>query len=353
MVEAYESSENGEFCISPVSLSIYMSMLANASAGDCHDQILQALGSENIDKLNSLCRKLMQYLPNDENRSSLSINNHFWVAKHNNVPNDFISIMNHYFNCGVDYVDFNKKSTFQNINRWVSDCTRGNITEVINEDIWEAYRDREMISANTVYFKGDWVEQFSEEKTKPGIFHTPQGDVKVDMMNERLNLIYSENDFVKFTNLGFVGNNIMELYLPAEGTTLQQLIEKLSPSEISQIYSSANYYSVKLSIPKFRKKYEAVMTDIIEKIGITSIKNVDLSPMGLKTLPEHLIHNTSIKIDEEGAEIAAFTADILYGANLVPDKKNVVLDFNRPFLYIIRNTKTGAILMAGTMTDPR
>ena len=353
MVKAYESSENGEFCISPVSLSIYLSMLANASTGDCHDQILQALGSENTDELNSLSRKLMQYLPNDDNESSLSINNHFWVAKHNKVPKDFISTMNHYFNCGVDYVDFNKESTVRNINQWVRDCTGGKIPGIMFEN-WESYRDREMVSANTVYFKGDWDDTFSKQKTEPGIFHSPQGDVEVDMMHKTHNDYYFENEYAKFILRDFEGyDNFMEFYLPAEGTELNQLVSLLSPSMMSDIYKSGDICNVTLSMPKFRKNFETNINDILGKIGITSLCEADLSPMGLKKIPQYLIHNTSIKVDEKGAELAAVTANTGKTTNIPPKYKEVTLNLNRPFVYVVRNRKTGAILMAGTVTDPR
>lgn len=350
MNEAFKESSDGEFCISPVSLSIYLSMLANASTGTCHDQIMQALGADNIDNLNSLCRKLMQYLPNDDNESSLAINNHFWVAKHNKAPKDFTSIMNNYFNCGVDYVDFNKRETVDHINKWVSDCTKGNIPGIMFKD-WEYYREREMVNANTVYFKGDWDHQFYKGNTKSGIFHSPNGDVDADMMHTTLDTEYFENESVKFIRLSFEGySNVMDLYLPAESSDLSDLIKNLTPSMIDEIYNSSEYCTVSLSMPKFKKYFGSNVNTLLNSIGITSLEKVDLSPMGLRELPQFLIHNTSIKVDEDGAEMAAVTANVGETAPGPNDYRKVSLDLNHPFLYMIRNEKTNATLMVGTLT---
>lgn len=353
METASSLSEDGEFCISPVSISIYLGMLANATAGECHEQILQALGAEDINDLNTLSRKLLQYLPCDENESSLSINNHFWIAKHNKAPKSFVSIMNHYFNAGVDYVDFKKESTVGKINSWVSDRTEGIIPGIIYGDL-ESYKDREMVSANTVYFKGDWAERFLRDNTELGKFRTPDGYVDTYMMHQTLNAFYHESEFARSIELRFEGSqNAMYVHLPSEGTDLNQLIRKLSSSEMFDDYHPDDLYTVTLSMPKFNKYSESDINGMLREVGITSLGNADLSPMGLKTIPQNLIHNVSIKVDETGAELAAVTANTGETANVPNQYKNITLDIDRPFVYILKNRETGAILMAGVVTDPR
>ena len=73
--------------------------------------------------------------------------------------------------------------------------------------------------------------------------------------------------------------------------------------------------------------------------------------MGIHTAPLNLNHKTSIKFNEEGAEFAAVT-DVWLGAPPVPTYiPKVKMEFNRPFVYIIRNINTGMILMAGVVTN--
>ena len=93
MKEVALASDNGEFSLSPVSVAIYLVMLANATAGDAHTQILQTLGAEDINTLNSMCEKFMHHLPYDNNGSSVSINNRFWVADSYTIPAEISAIM--------------------------------------------------------------------------------------------------------------------------------------------------------------------------------------------------------------------------------------------------------------------
>lgn len=350
--EACQHSATGEFCISPTSISIYLGMLANASDGACRQQILTALGSESIDELNSLSRKLMQYLPCDENGSSISINNRFWVARHNKVPKDFVSTVGKYFNAGVDLVDFHKESTVKGINEWVYDNTKGKIQGILCEN-WEHYKDREMISANTVYFKGDWASTFDKNKTEPRLFHAASGDAEVDMMHQTINTAYYENDSFQYVSLSFEGyRNIMELYLPAEGIDINKFVGSLSTSVINGISDLQETCTVTLSMPPFNNYYEPDIDEILKEIGIHSLDEVDLSPMGLKRLPIIPIHKSSIRVDEKGAELAAVTANAGESATVPEEYKKVSVDFDRPFFYIIRNRITNAILMAGVVANP-
>lgn len=354
MTEATALSDNGEFCISPVSLSITLSMLANASSGECRNQILNALGSENIDELNSLCRKLMQYLPCDTKGSSLAIGNRFWVDKRYKVPSDFKKTISNYFNAGVESVDFNKSSTVSKINKWVYDSTHGKITGILDGD-WESYRDLGVITANTVYFKGDWAEEFNRSRTNSAIFHGSFGDVEVSMMHQTLNAAYLDNENIEGIRLYFEGDtNYMDLFILKEGTEIRDLIDYVKPFINRDLESSYEYCTVTLSMPSFKKTFEEnEINKILDRIGISELDNADLSPMGLSTTHLSIRHKTSLKIDEEGAELAAVTAVEGDMANSPDEYKKVTLDFDRPFVYIIRNRKTDAILLTGAVTDPR
>ncbi len=353
MEEACKLSEDGGFCVSPISISLYLGMLANASDGDCRGQILSALGSENINDLNTLSRKLMQYLPYGDNRSSLEINNHFWVARHNNVSKDFSSVVGSYFNAGIEYVDFHKETTINAINKWIYDNTSGKIP-VILDQYWENYRDTEMICANAVYFKGNWESKFPKDKTAPGKFYTSKGAVDVEMMHRTLNAVYFENETARYVILNFEGyGNAMELYLPSDDMDLHKFVGMLSSSEMTDLYKKGEYCEVTLSMPSFNKSNETDIFGILSEIGIPALDNADLSPMGLKNMAIVPVHKTSIKVDEEGAELAAVTANVGDLANVPEDYKEVTLELDRPFVYVIRNRTTDAILMAGVVADPR
>lgn len=348
----YSLSEAEEFCVSPMSAAIHLGMLANASVGELRCQILDALKVEDLNDLNTLYEKLMHYLPCEDDGSSLSINNQFWVKDYSAVSNEFTFVMSKVFNAGVEQVDFRNEETVHLINDWVRKNTNGKITSILDGS-WQNYTDLQMISASTVYFKGDWSWKFDKEKTNDGIFHTVGGDRTVRMMHRYAVCTYSENDIVQSVTLSFEGeHNIMELYLPVPDKSLKEVIGLLNPEMQKELKNNRQPRNVDLSLPRFKGEMTIDLSRALNKLGINNLADAELSPIGLDRQSVNPIQKTSIKVDEDGAELAACTA--MWVGHGYPTEDNVVvLEFNRPFLYIIRNQDTGAILMAGSVTDPK
>lgn len=352
MAEAQAASADGEFCVSPLSVSVYLGMLANATAGDVHNEIIKTIGIDDMEGFNSLNEKLMHYLPCDDNGSSIAIANRFWVKDEFRVPDAFGTLVSNVFNAGVEYVDFTDSSTVPSINRWVSDRTGGKIPTLLDGD-WKKYVALNMASANTVYFKGDWQSVFDPEDSFKAQFRGTAGNSDVRMMRKTLPAGYAENGNVRMVTLDFTGSaNAMELYLPAEGTDISGLASLLTAKTCAELRGSVRTHEVALTLPSFEKSAETDLPKILGEMGVKSLENADFSPMGLGVIPTKLIHKTSVKIDERGAELAAVTGSFdVVSPPETPDYPKVRMDFDRPFLYIVRNIKTGAILMAGAVTE--
>ena len=345
--------ENKDFCISPVGLSIYFSMLTNGLSGESHDQLLNLLHVTDINVLNSINKKLLQYLPCDKNESSIYINNRFWIARYIKVSDSFISKIKRIYNADVVSVDFNDPTTIQKINNWSCESTNGLICSILDGD-WKDYVSTSFISANSFYFKGDWESKFSIEETKNEIFHSSFGDVEMPMMHKDIITSYSEIDGIQMLKLKFNGyKNQMEFFLPNIEMELKDVADILTPDMQKSFLQSSTACHVKFSLPLFRICNEIEISSILQNMGLSNLDNFDFSPIGLGCLPINTKHRTYIEIDEDGAEMAAITHDwssALWGDD---DLKCVNINFDRPFIYIIRNVATGAILMAGAVTEPQ
>lgn len=353
MKEMADASIDGQFNLSPVSVAIYLGMLANATSGDINAQIFNVLGAGSIETLNSTCEKFMRYLPYEKNGSCISVSNRFWVADSYNVPEVFRSIMASSFNALVESVDFTKPTTVPAINQWVYDNTRGLIPSLLDGD-WKDYVSIPMANANTVYFKGHWLNKFDTKNTKTEKFQTPQGPEDVSMMRRSIKTAYISTDLVEMVSLEFEGpKNTMYIYLPTQGVSVKQLISEFTPALQADLCSSAELCDVTLGLPRFESRADCNLNAALGSLGITSLDEADFSPMGLGMLPVETIHKTNIKIDEDGAEMVALTGGwcTLSGPS-ASELKKVAIDFNRPFVYLVRNDETGAILMAGTVVRP-
>lgn len=350
LMRKVSDKNSGDYCCSPVSVSIYMSMIANAAGGESRGQILSALHVDDLATVNSLNTKLMHFLPCEDNGVALSINNRFWVADRHTVNPDFISTIRDVFNGAVDYVDFSKPTTVPAINKWIYDKTKGLIPSILDGD-WYYYVGLDMASANTVYFKGLWDNTFERSNTKKELFYGTESNKSIDMMHQNVEMQYASNDKFKLVVKNFYGKkNRAEFYLPAKELSPAEFTAILTPEMQEQLYMASTCYEVNLSLPKYQSYREAGISDVISGMGI-NLECMDLSSMGLPSSSMGILHKTSLKFYEEGAELAAVTGGML-GTAMPPERpKNVTVQFNRPFIYIIRNTQTGMILMAGTVCN--
>jgi serpin B len=63
-----------------------------------------------------------------------------------------------------------------------------------------------------------------------------------------------------------------------------------------------------------------------------------------------VIHKAFVAVDEKGTEAAAATAVIMVGRGAPVEVKTVTL--NRPFLFLIRDLETAAVLFLGRVANP-
>ena len=65
-----------------------------------------------------------------------------------------------------------------------------------------------------------------------------------------------------------------------------------------------------------------------------------------------VVHQANIDVDETGVEAAAATAVIGSTGGGPSPLKTITLRFDRPFLFLVRDVETGAILFMGRVVDP-
>ena len=358
MLEYSKASEDGSFDVSPVSVSTYLSMMANATEGDTHDQILAALGATDMDALNSLNSKLMHYLPCEENGACLEINNRIWLSNKYTAPVALTKTVKEGYNADVESVDFTLPTTVPAINKWVSDKTHGLIPGLLYGE-WTDFVYLDQTSANTVYFKGEWDSKFDKKVTDRSLFTAPTGKTQVDMMHKVFATYYAKVDGVQIVKVNYTNyTNCMELYLPAEETTATDIISVINPELQQKLAAELSVYEVTLAMPRFQSNLGVSSLDLaLQNMGITSLSKTNFSPLGIKKiLPLGVTHQTIISVDEEGTELAAVTGGWTSAPGDAEDEieiPKVKVDFDRPFMYIVRNSRTGAILMAGVVTNPQ
>lgn len=342
-----------DFSVSPTSYSIFLSMMANTADGELRAQLLDAMGTQDLATLNSLSKKLMDYLPANEDGAKLFVANKMWLSQKYEAPEAFRTMMSEVFSADVDKADFDSPFTKELINRWVKDKTKGMISSILDRP-WESYKPLPFMTVNAVYFNGVWPETFDVKNTVREPFNGTNGVKDVAMMHTNKQFMYAAKDGVALVQLPFRnGTARLEVYLPEEGVSVASVA--VNADLRKKLNASVDIYNVKLSLPRFETSYSIETNiDILSRIGVTAYNAADFSPAGVPGVsPFDLIHKTAMKLDETGAKAAAVTGNQIDISNGEGGSgvRFVTMNVDRPFFYIIRHVMTGAVLMAGSVSN--
>ena len=240
------------------------------------------------------------------------------------------------------------------INDWVADRTEDKIEELIPQGLINTLT--RLVLANAIYFNAAWHLPFDERETFNDTFFLLRGErVEVPMMRqyEDFNYTWHRPSNAQAVELLYRDREVsMIVFLPAKGK-FEQFETSLTADLVREIHKSMRPLRLELSIPSFGIKSEFRLADTLAGMGMPDAfdpVSADFSGMtGKKGLfCSAVIHKAFVKVNERGTEAAAATGAGMQLTSVTPEFKA-----NRPFIFLIRDIETDAILFIGRVTDPR
>ena len=219
--------------------------------------------------------------------------------------------------------------------------------------------DTSLVLVSTVYFKGSWLYPFAKAATAPGDFHLADGtNASVPLMHQSHRLPYSAGDGFGLLELPYKGRDLaFDVILPNEGVSLDKVEGELSLIHVQRAIDRLGERDVLLTLPKFKVTAGTELSDALSGLGMTKAfePGADFSGIdGTHSLfLSKVIHQVVVTLDEEGTEAAAGTAVVMTRSLAVRRPEPLVFRVDKPFLYLIRDVKTGAFLFMGRVADPR
>lgn len=349
---------------SPASIAIALSQMYIGADKNTQTQIQKVLHYDNFTK--PVVNGGVKYLLDSFGSNPLTKNGGFtlkvadslWLSKKTgNVNPDYSNALRKYYLSEPFVEDFDNPATAGKINTWVSDQTNKKINEII------AQTDSSLpfILINTVYFESSWTKKFEKINTKKRSF-SPLGKTakNVSMMyNGIISGYYETQDFQSIELTYGDGDASMYVFLPKK--TLNSFLSTLTSDNYNawtdKIRNGDAAY-VNLYFPSFTFEYTPgkALVDSLKNLGMTDAFSQNQANFSQITTPLYIgdiVHKTMIDLDEDGTVAAAATAIIPVGGGGDPNIKTYTMNVNRPFVYIIRHSKTGEILFMGIVTDPQ
>ena len=334
--------------VSPLSVSSILAETENGAVGPAKDELHSVLASESNDT-NSEYKKLMDYYSSLKT-TSISLANSMWIKNNFQVNKAFISTSKQYYYSEINNVDFLNSSTQNKINKWISDNTKEKITK-LDMTLDEETR---LLLINTVYFKGQWLNDFNKALTYKDNFYLTGGkQLSVDMMRNRANFPYYENNDFQVVSLPYKDNFSMYVFLPKQGKNLNDFVKELDASKIDGYINNLKTEEVNIALPKFKLQYEIRLNETLQAMGINKIFNSSgLSGIAKDISISTIVHKSYLSVDEAGTEAAAVTSELLSGTS-APSKVQKQFIVNRPFFMAIRDNSTGLVLFMGKIESPQ
>ncbi|MGA8848531.1 MAG: serpin family protein [Dehalococcoidia bacterium] len=287
----------------------------------------------------------------------LNIVNAIWGQKDYEFLPTFLDILAENYGAGLRILDFitETEKSRVTINDWVSDQTEGRIKDLIPQGaISELTR---LVLTNAIYFNAAWKYPFDDKATADGPFYLLDGgQVLVPMMKQTKAFGYTKGEGYQAVELPYDGNELsMVILLPASGN-FEAFEGELQAQQVSDIISGLKNTEVTLTMPQFKFDSEFSLKDTLVEMGMRdAFSPGDADFSGMTVNPElfisDVVHKAFVAVDEAGTEAAAATA-VIVGATSVHEGTPVEVTIDRPFIFLIRDIETGAILFVGRVLNP-
>ena len=346
------SNESGRnTLISPLSVSIALSMTANGAKGETLAQMEQTLGMS-LEELNAY---YLAYRKALENNETLRMANSIWFTSrdHFTVNRDFLQTNADYYGVGAFQAPFDE-TTVKDINNWVKEHTNGMIPEILDE----IPADAVMYLVNALAFEAKWEEEYEKSAIRSGSFTCANGTERsVEYLWSNESKYLETEQATGFLKSYKGGRYAFAALLPQEGVSPAELLNGLSGESLYALLSEPQTEDVEVALPKFEASYDTKLSGVLKDMGMALAfdgERADFSGLGTSTGGNisigRVLHKTYLSVDETGTKAAAATVVEMKDEAIAEPGKQVILD--RPFVYMIVDTETNLPLFIGTMLDP-
>ena len=170
---------------------------------------------------------------------------------------------------------------------------------------------------------------------------------QIDKHNILISYLGKQGDDMEIVALNYTNSDFRMLFILPE-----KCVKKISLEDLDFETLGSKLTSTKLSLklPKFKIEFEAELVKTFKALGVKEIfgaanfqEMIDREDVRV----DSILHKAVVEVQEEGAEAAAATAVVMTRS---PSK---IIEFDRPFLFIIQDVNHKIPLFMGRIVDPR
>lgn len=304
------------------------------------------------------------------------------------------TINRHYGTDGVVAADFKNDFVTERlrINRWFEQQTNKRIRGLVPELPPLVAKELRLVLINAIYFKGEWSVPFDEAETEDRPFLLADGgEINVPIMqNRQLTLgryvalngdgsvfdtpeqmhagqtdgLYPDDSGFAVLELPYKGDALsMVLIAPNTAAGLPAIEKTITAAALDGWVSALSLRKTHILLPRFKLEESYGLKAPLKNMGMETAFNprtADFTGLTTSTASRDrlfiskVIHKAFVEVSEKGTEAAAATAVMMGRPTSVPQvfPFTPVFRADRPFLFLIRDRRTGAVLFLGRLSEP-
>ena len=347
----YSADQN--LALSPVSIELALCMARAGANGATKDEMTAALRLPGLsdDEIAAACKALMWRA----NTGGMEAANALWLMDGYAYKDNYIKTSTEDYMADLKALAI--PGAMDAVNAWAKEKTHGRIDKILQQ---EPSADTRMIITNALYYLGEWELPFEANDTFDGDFASPGGTSTVSYMNSDWSVPYYSSDDFSMISLNFKsktdeGQYAMAFLLPAEGSSVNDMLGSLNGEAFKTALSKAAKQDVSIRLPKFEFSFFAPLADMLQTMGMEKAFSADADFSGMtdadRLLISSVLHKCYVRVDELGAEAAAVTS-VEMSLTAMPMEPPVTFHADRPFVFAIYSQEDGTIAFLGAVNDP-
>jgi serpin B len=363
LYQALRGEEGNLFC-SPLSISLALAMAYGGARAETETQMAQALHftlRQNhlhaaFNRLDLELARRNESLEGYGKGYRMSMVNAIWSQEGIRFLAEFLDLLATHYGAGMRLLDFAgaPERCRAIINAWASDHTGGRIRDLIPPGAIRRWT--KLILTNAVAFRAPWSAPFSAALTAEDRFFLPDGSASmVPMMNQTGSFAYAQGDGVRAVELPYAGRKLSMVILLPDAGRFEVFEATVNARCVAAIVQGLSRRRIVLALPKFQFAAAFRLADALADVGMPAAFSEDANFSGMTGKRDlflaDVLHKAFVAVDEEGTEAAAATAAVMV-PTMAPREMPVHVRVDHPFLFLVRDLETGAILFLGRVVAP-
>jgi len=349
------ASTGGNLTCSPYSVSVALAMVHAGAVGNSRDEITETmhfkLDGPELYEAFACQSKLI-----DEQAGGVLANS-AWVDESFALEAEYERLIKGTFESELATVDFDQVSqAIDRINGWTRETTNDRIKEIVTES--EVKSTTVLVLVNCIDLDMQWDVKFADRQAGYQFTLADGTQVPVELMRRKSKCGYTYTDEYTAVRLGFKAGDSREMIVivPNEHDGLAGLEAGLDAGFLAGLNEEFYPREVEAYLPPLAMESRHDLIPALKALGINDIfgMQADLSGIsvseGREIFVSAVVQQALTEVDEEGVKASAATAVSVSRKSAPQPPAKLVAD--RPFMFIVQDSRTGAALFMGRVADP-